>query len=95
MDDIKEKQIKELQSRIKYLRSGLVDIYQDLVSKPMKSRDYKDALRLLKKTQNTLDYKGILEMDKKEKIIGWRFAGKSYKKKEDCPISDPIPIYEQ
>jgi hypothetical protein len=33
-------------------------------------------------------------MDKKEKIIGWRFSGKTYKNKEDCPISDPRPIYK-
>tara|TARA_B100000424_G_C22610992_1_gene340451 strand:+ start:188 stop:553 length:366 start_codon:yes stop_codon:yes gene_type:complete len=59
MDDFRQKQIKELQSKIKYLRDGLNNIYQDLVSKPMKSRDYKDAMRLLKKTQDTLDYKEI------------------------------------
>tara|TARA_X000001388_G_C2195063_1_gene109038 strand:+ start:424 stop:546 length:123 start_codon:yes stop_codon:yes gene_type:complete len=31
---------------------------------------------------------------KKEKIIGYSFAGKIYKNKKDCPISDPIPIYK-
>jgi len=34
-------------------------------------------------------------LNNKKKIIGWRFAGIIYKKKSDCPISDPQPIYKQ
>ena len=29
-----------------------------------------------------------------KKIVGWRFAGKTYKRKADAPVSDPTPIYE-
>ena len=36
----------------------------------------------------------ILKVMKRE-IIGYRFAGVTYKKKSDCPISDPRPIYKQ
>ena len=36
----------------------------------------------------------ILKVMKRE-IIGYRFAGVTYKKKSDSPISDPRPIYKQ
>jgi len=29
-----------------------------------------------------------------KKIVGWRFAGKTYKRKADAPVSDPTPVYE-
>ena len=34
-----------------------------------------------------------MEKDGK-KLVGWRFAGKTYKKKADAPVADPTPIYK-
>ena len=34
-----------------------------------------------------------MEKDGK-KLVGWRFAGKTYKKKADAPVADPRPIYK-
>ena len=29
-----------------------------------------------------------------KKLVGWRFAGKTYKKKSEAPVSDPRPVYK-
>ena len=47
--------IQKLQQRVDWLEQGLVDIYQDLVGKPMKRRDHKDAQRLLAMVQSIMD----------------------------------------
>ena len=47
--------MKELQERIEWLEKGLNEIYQDLVGKPMKARNHKDAQRLLAMVQSILD----------------------------------------
>ena len=47
--------IQKLQQRVDWLENGLNKIYQDLVSKPMKARDYKDAQRLLGLCQSISD----------------------------------------
>tara|TARA_R110001592_G_scaffold5258_9_gene28959 strand:+ start:31 stop:273 length:243 start_codon:yes stop_codon:yes gene_type:complete len=46
--------IQRLQQRIDWLEKGLNNIYQDLMSKPMKARNHKDAQRVL-----TLYYSAI------------------------------------
>jgi len=46
---------QELQMRIDWLEKGLNEIYQDLVGKPMKARDHKDAQRLLAMVQSISD----------------------------------------
>jgi hypothetical protein len=45
--EILKKEIRDLKSRINWYKKGLNEIYQDLVGKPMKARNYKDAIRLL------------------------------------------------
>ena len=29
-----------------------------------------------------------------KKLVGWRFAGKTYKKKSEAPVADPRPVYK-
>ena len=38
--------------------------------------------------------KAVKSEDGGKKIVGWRFAGKTYKRKSDAPVADPRPIYE-
>ena len=47
---------QELQMRIDWYEKGLTEIYQDLVGKPMKARNHKDAMRLLEMVQSIMDY---------------------------------------
>jgi len=42
-----ELEIEDLKGQIDWYKKGLNEIYQDLVGKPMKARNYKDAMRLL------------------------------------------------
>ena len=46
---------QELEMRIEWLEKGLTEIYQDLISKPMKARNYKDAMRLLEMVHSIKD----------------------------------------
>ena len=45
----------DLKNRIDWLEEGLTEIHQDLVGKPMKARNYKDAMRLLKMVDSIMD----------------------------------------
>ena len=57
MVDIKDllRHSGELEERVKWLEKGLNEIYQDLVGKPMKKRNHKDAQRLLAMVQSISD----------------------------------------
>tara|TARA_Y100000593_G_C4171380_1_gene267180 strand:+ start:222 stop:482 length:261 start_codon:yes stop_codon:yes gene_type:complete len=57
MVDIKDllRHSGELEARVEWLEKGLNEIYQDLVGKPMKARDHKDAQRLLAMVQSISD----------------------------------------
>ena len=50
---------QELLARIEWLEKGLTEIYQDLISKPMKARNYKDAMRLLEMVHSIKDGRRI------------------------------------
>tara|TARA_R100000664_G_C2683256_1_gene90352 strand:+ start:269 stop:547 length:279 start_codon:yes stop_codon:yes gene_type:complete len=50
-----ELEIEDLKSQINWYEKGLNEIYQDLVGKPMKARNYKDAIRLLAMVQSIKD----------------------------------------
>ena len=59
--------------------------------------DYSDAY--LKKKRDAIS-KAVKNEDRVpmekdgKKLVGWRFAGKTYKKKADAPVADPTPIYK-
>ena len=57
--------------------------------------DVDDSDAYLKKRRDTVT-KAVKNEDRADgkKLVGWRFAGKTYKKKSDAPVADPTPVYE-
>ena len=61
--------------------------------------DTDDSDRYLKKRRDAVS-KAVKNEDRVpmekdgKKLVGWRFAGKTYKKKADAPVADPTPIYK-
>ena len=61
--------------------------------------DSDDSDAYLKKRRDAID-KSMKKEDRVptekngKKLVGWRFAGKTYKKKADAPVADPRPIYK-
>ena len=61
--------------------------------------DSDDSDKYLKKRRDAIS-KAIKKEDRVpmekngKKLVGWKFAGKMYKKKSDAPVSDPRPVYK-
>jgi len=61
--------------------------------------DEDDSDRYLKKRRDAIS-KAIKKEDRVpmekdgKKLVGWRFAGKTYKKKSEAPVADPRPVYK-
>jgi len=61
--------------------------------------DEDDSDKYLKKRRDAIS-KAIKKEDRVpmekdgKKLVGWRFAGKTYKKKSEAPVADPRPVYK-
>ena len=61
--------------------------------------DKDDSDEYLKKRRDAIS-KAIKKEDRVpmekngKKLVGWRFAGKTYKKKSEAPVADPRPVYK-
>jgi len=61
--------------------------------------DSDDSDKYLKKRRDAIS-KAIKKEDRVpmekngKKLVGWRFAGKTYKKKSEAPVADPRPVYK-
>ena len=68
--------------------------------------DEEGAARLIAKATGNEPYEETININGKKyrevkedradgkKLVGYRFAGKVYKNKDDAPVSDPTPVYE-
>jgi len=61
--------------------------------------DEDDSDKYLKKRRDAIS-KAIKKEDRVpmekdgKKLVGWKFAGKTYKKKSEAPVADPRPVYK-
>tara|TARA_B100000131_G_C17992511_1_gene563166 strand:- start:96 stop:689 length:594 start_codon:yes stop_codon:yes gene_type:complete len=57
--------------------------------------DTDDSDAYLKKRRDAVT-KAVKNEDRADgkKLVGWSFAGKTYKKKSDAPVADPTPVYK-
>ena len=82
--------LKELLDLVYNLEGELDDAYYSLPD----YRTNEDGKSYIDGARCTL-YELKSQMEKNgKKLVGWRFAGKTYKKKSDAPVADPRPIYK-
>ena len=90
-----ESEIENLNDKIQSMMNDY-DPDTDAIMKLVKKKeDLEDKLYGESININGKKYREVKE-DRADgkKLVGYRFAGKVYKNKDDAPVSDPTPVYE-
>ena len=94
----------EIDKKVDDLGKEIFSVYHSMMSPQDQERYIDDLqkqiddLKSQKESIKVIDgkkYKAVKE-DRADgkKIVGYRFAGKTYKNKADAPVADPTPVYE-